>query len=79
MYANYLGSVYGTRPNVINLGVDGETTSSFTTGMGRVPPAARRHRRRSRGAEHALHGPQSADPGLPTELDHRLRGGGLVT
>jgi len=39
-YADSLGSVYGTRPNVINLGVDGETTSSFTTGMGRVPPDA---------------------------------------
>jgi hypothetical protein len=30
----------GTRPNVINLGVDGETTSSFTSGIGRVPPGA---------------------------------------
>ena len=38
MYANYLGSVYGTRPNVINLAVDGETSSSFTSGVGRVPP-----------------------------------------
>jgi hypothetical protein len=38
MYANYLGTVYGARPNVINLGVDGETSSSFTSGMGRVPP-----------------------------------------
>ncbi len=27
-------------PNVINLGVDGETSSSFTSGIGRVPPAA---------------------------------------
>jgi hypothetical protein len=38
MYANYLGSIYGSRPNVINLGVDGETSSSFTLGIGRVPP-----------------------------------------
>jgi len=38
MYANYLGSVYGTRPNVINLAVDGETSSSFSSGVGRVPP-----------------------------------------
>jgi hypothetical protein len=36
MYANYLGSLYGTRPNVINLAVYGETTSSFITGMGRL-------------------------------------------
>jgi lysophospholipase L1-like esterase len=38
MYANYLGSLYGARPNVVNLGVDGETSSSFTSGMDRVPP-----------------------------------------
>ena len=38
MYANYLGSLYGTRPNVINLAVDGETSSSFSSGVGRVPP-----------------------------------------
>jgi lysophospholipase L1-like esterase len=40
MYADYLGSRYGARPNVINLAVDGETTSSFTSGIGRVPPGA---------------------------------------
>ncbi len=38
MYANFLESLYGYRPNVINLGVDGETSSSFTSGIGRVPP-----------------------------------------
>jgi hypothetical protein len=38
MYADYLGARYGARPNVINLGVDGETSSSFTSGVGRVPP-----------------------------------------
>jgi hypothetical protein len=40
MYADYLGSRYGTRPDVINLSVDGEATTSFTTGVGRVPPGA---------------------------------------
>ena len=38
MYANFLASRYGYRPNVINLAVDGETSTSFTTGVGRVPP-----------------------------------------
>ncbi len=38
MYANFLASRYGARPNVINLAVDGETSSSFTSGVGRVPP-----------------------------------------
>jgi hypothetical protein len=38
MYANYLGSLSGVRPNVINLSVDGETSSTFTSGSGRVPP-----------------------------------------
>ena len=38
MYADFLGSRYGYRPNVINLAVDGETSSSFTSGIGRVPP-----------------------------------------
>ena len=28
----------GTRPTVINLAIDGETASSFNTGMGRTPP-----------------------------------------
>ena len=40
MYANSLASRYGYRPNVINLAVDGETSSTFTTGVGRVPPGA---------------------------------------
>jgi lysophospholipase L1-like esterase len=36
-YANYLAMTNnGTRPNVVNLGIDGETTSSFLTGTGRV-------------------------------------------
>ena len=30
--------VTAARPNVINLAVDGETSSSFTSGIGRVPP-----------------------------------------
>ncbi len=38
MYADFLTSRYGARPNVINLSVDGETSSSFTSGSGRVPP-----------------------------------------
>ena len=38
MYANFLASRYGYRPNVINLAVPGDTSSSFTTGVGRVPP-----------------------------------------
>jgi lysophospholipase L1-like esterase len=38
MYANFLGQATGVRPTVINLGVDGETTSSFSSGAGRVPP-----------------------------------------
>jgi GDSL-like Lipase/Acylhydrolase family/PEP-CTERM motif len=40
MYADYLGSRYGARPNVINLAVDGETSSSFSSGIGRVPPGS---------------------------------------
>ena len=28
-YADYLASVYGSRPTVFNLGVDGETSSTF--------------------------------------------------
>ncbi len=39
LYADYLASLNGgTRPTVINLAIDGETTSSFTSGVGRVPP-----------------------------------------
>ncbi len=37
----YLGQqAGGTNPSLINLGVDGETLSSFFTGTGRVPPQA---------------------------------------
>lgn len=32
----------GARPNVINLAIDGETSASFTTGVGRVPPVTGR-------------------------------------
>jgi len=36
-YANYLASQNGgVAPNVVNLGIDGETTTSFLTGTGRV-------------------------------------------
>ena len=36
-YANYLTSQNGgVSPNVVNLGIDGETTTSFLTGSGRV-------------------------------------------
>ena len=36
-YANYLATQDGgVRPNVVNLGIDGETSSSFLTGTGRV-------------------------------------------
>jgi len=39
-YANYLGAQPGaSRPTVTNLDIDGETSSSFTTGMNRVSPA----------------------------------------
>ena len=38
-YADDLGKAGGTRPDVINLAVDGETSASFTAGVGRVPPA----------------------------------------
>jgi lysophospholipase L1-like esterase len=38
-FADFLaGSQGGVRPNVINLAIDGETTASFGTGAGRVPP-----------------------------------------
>jgi lysophospholipase L1-like esterase len=40
LYANSLASQNGgVRPNVVNLGVDGETTTSFNLGQGRVAPA----------------------------------------
>lgn len=32
----------GVRPNVVNLAIDGETTASFTSGSGRVPPVTGR-------------------------------------
>ena len=36
-YANYMAAQDGgVRPNVVNLGIDGETTSSFLAGTGRV-------------------------------------------
>jgi lysophospholipase L1-like esterase len=40
-YANYLaGQNGGVRPNVVNTSIDGETSSSFLTGSGRVSPVA---------------------------------------
>lgn len=43
LYADYLASLNGgTRPTTLNLAIDGETTSSFTSGVGRVPPVAGR-------------------------------------
>ncbi len=42
-YANYLATQNGgTRPNVINLAIDGETASSFSSNAGRVPPVTGR-------------------------------------
>ena len=41
MYANYLAAQNGgVAPTVVNLAVDGETSSSFFAGVNRVPPAA---------------------------------------
>jgi lysophospholipase L1-like esterase len=41
MYANYLAAQNGgVAPTVVNLAVDGETSSSFFSGVDRVPPAA---------------------------------------
>ncbi len=43
LYADYLASVNGgDRPTVINLAIDGETSASFTTGIGRTPPVVGR-------------------------------------
>ena len=43
LYANFLaGRNGGVRPTVINLAIDGETASSFMTGVGRVPPVTGR-------------------------------------
>ena len=36
-YAESLGAKYGATPNVVNLGIDGETSASFLSGAGRVP------------------------------------------
>lgn len=42
-YADYLASRNGgVRPDVINLAIDGETSSSFTSGVGRTPPVVGR-------------------------------------
>ena len=38
LFANSLASSLGTRPNVVNLAIDGETASSFFTNAGRTPP-----------------------------------------
>jgi len=35
-FADYLGSVYGTRPTVVNLAINGETSGSYFAGSGRV-------------------------------------------
>jgi lysophospholipase L1-like esterase len=41
MYANYLAAQNGgIAPTVVNLAVDGETSSSFFSGVNRVPPAS---------------------------------------
>ena len=42
LYADYLGSIRGERPNVVNLAIDGETTDSFVDNTGRVPPVVNR-------------------------------------
>jgi len=43
LYADYLtGLNGGVRPNVINLAIDGETSGSFMSGVGRVPPVTGR-------------------------------------
>jgi len=41
-FANILASRTGTRPNVVNLAIDGETASSFMTNAGRTPPVVGR-------------------------------------
>ncbi len=42
LYADYLGSIRGERPNVVNLAIDGETADSFMDNTGRVPPVVGR-------------------------------------
>lgn len=42
LYADYLASLNGVRPDVINLAIDGETSASFTSGVGRTPPVVGR-------------------------------------
>jgi lysophospholipase L1-like esterase len=39
LYDQYLGKQYGANPNVVNLAIDGETSSSLLSGSGRVPYA----------------------------------------
>ncbi len=41
-FADVLGTRTGTRPNVVNLAIDGETASSFVTNAGRTPPVVGR-------------------------------------
>ena len=41
-YADSLAASLGSRPQVINLAIDGETASSFMSGVGRTPPVAGR-------------------------------------
>ena len=43
LYADYLATLNGgDRPTVINLAIDGETSASFTSGIGRTPPVVGR-------------------------------------
>jgi GDSL-like Lipase/Acylhydrolase family/PEP-CTERM motif len=37
LYDQFLGKQYGTNPNVVNLAIDGETSSSLLSGTGRNP------------------------------------------
>ena len=41
-FADYLASVEGERPQVVNFAIDGETTASFMSGAGRLPPVVGR-------------------------------------
>lgn len=38
LVADHIAGQTGTRPEVVNLAIDGETTASFKSGAGRVPP-----------------------------------------
>ena len=42
LYAGTLASRLGTAPNVVNLAIDGETSTSFFSNTGRTPPVAGR-------------------------------------